>query len=306
VRAGEESCSLDGSQDDIDYLSRSIGGHPRQESDPPAVAITSPQQGATMTDGWQAEVSASDPSGILRVEMYSNGDFWMSAAEAPYTFYFRSMQPGVYALRARAVDWYANATVSEIVTVIVPRDPPPTCTADADCGHGALCQKGVCVDPTPPPTAGDLGAACASDLDCGAGPCLAASSSYCSAGCREDAGIYCPYGFGCGEDFFCHSLSSTPPGGAGAPCSGDEQCQHGVCADLASGQGYCTQTCTADGPACPGGAGCRTLADQTQVCGRPSRGGCAAAPAGAGGGGAGAALLVALALGLGRRRARRP
>ncbi|HEY3358214.1 MAG TPA: Ig-like domain-containing protein, partial [Polyangia bacterium] len=302
MRSGEQSCSVDGSQDDLEYLSIALGGHqPRQETTPPAVSITSPAHGATMADTWEAAVDATDESGVLRVEMYSNGDFWNMAAEAPYTFYFRAMSPGVYALRARAIDWYANAAVSPIVTVIVPKPAPATCTSDPACGQQLRCQKGVCVDPTPPPAAGDLGAACADDVDCGAGPCFAASSKYCSQGCREDAGIYCPFGFACGADYFCHSIAGTPPGGLGATCTANESCQHGVCAGAAEGKaGYCTQACVPGGEACAGGGGCVTL-DQgaTHVCGRPSSGGCAAAPGGAGPLGVGVALALGLVLGLG-------
>jgi hypothetical protein len=304
--AGASSCAADGYQDDLDYLRQAVGpGYPQWQ--PPTVSITEPGDGMVVEDGWlDVAAAATSPTFVESVTFWVNGTSWASVDAPPYTTRLELPAPGVYSIRAHVADAY-NSADSQVVNVFVPLPQPVTCGNDAACGSVWRCVDGRCLGPPPTPSFGVLGAACMDESDCLSGRCQSASSNYCSRACREDVGAYCPYGYSCAVDGYCESQTEIPPGGLGAPCQKDRQCQKRVC--VADGeQGYCSQRCFLNGFACPLGAACLAQPDSSlYACGRPHPGGCAVGrglPSEPGGAVAwlGAALVLA---GLRRRRANR-
>ena len=276
------SCSSDGSQDDVAYLLRAIGGSNRTaDTSRPHVAVIWPPDGTLLGSGpFDVRVLATDPSGVAQVDLYLDGAAAHSLGVSPFVFGLVGVAPGTHQLMANATDWFYNAATSEPVAITVSAPPPP-CQTEADCDAGRSCQDGVCTTGSPP---GATGAACALGADCQSGTCVTDAQSYCTEDCANDGS--CPDGYDCQEQL-CIVLGA-PPGGTGAPCATDADCRSGPCADIANG-GYCTEACDPDGAPCPNGGACEKSGDGgTALCGRtPSdvadvkESGCAAAPSGA-------------------------
>ncbi|HEY3353063.1 MAG TPA: trypsin-like serine protease [Polyangia bacterium] len=91
----------------------------------------------------------------------------------------------------------------------------------------------------------------------------------------------------------------------GGTCAHNGECHSGVCAEGDTPNGYCTQLCDSQ-VACPGGATCTPVDQNTSICGRPGSAGGGGCQVGGGPlAGSGIGLLLGLALlGLARRRAR--
>jgi hypothetical protein len=82
----------------------------------------------------------------------------------------------------------------------------------------------------------------------------------CRSTCRPDAGVCSnddPYWQTCVPD----AGAPKPPADLGAPCTNDSGCAFGFCklttsSGVAYPEGYCTQRCGANQPACPEGSVC--------------------------------------------------
>ena len=88
----------------------------------PAVALTNPASGATLTSPAtiQLNADASDADGsIAQVDFYQGSALIGSATTAPYTFSWTNVTPGSYALTARATDNDGAVTISDIINVTV-------------------------------------------------------------------------------------------------------------------------------------------------------------------------------------------
>ena len=102
------------------------------EKTPPTVALTSPLPGAVLAGAVTLSATASDASGISKVEFYANGVLKGTsfAAASPYTFNWNTtlVPNGTYSLTAKAYDKAGNTTVSATVSVTVanPDTTPPT------------------------------------------------------------------------------------------------------------------------------------------------------------------------------------
>ncbi|MFT4309055.1 MAG: Ig-like domain-containing protein [Candidatus Woesearchaeota archaeon] len=98
----------------------------------PTVSLIRPSDGASYDEGdtVYAEADASDADGdIDRVEFLLNGDLVHTDYDEPYTAQFKSLTPGTYELRARAVDndnaHRTSAPVSfKIDAPDIPNKPP--------------------------------------------------------------------------------------------------------------------------------------------------------------------------------------
>jgi hypothetical protein len=314
TRSGESNCSTNNYQDDKLFLTQNVGGGgSNPETTPPNVAITSPANGATVGSSFDVTVTATDASGIAKIELYANGALNNSSVVSPATFSLLGMQAGTYQLQAKATDSFGNVGTSATIAVTVPGGQPTGCTSNAQCGTNQTCQSGTCVDNPPAPTGGALGANCSTNDDCTSTWCIHGEQNYCTQACNEAQGIYCPSGYYCSTDGFCLSSTPIPPGATGAPCSANLQCRSQICVD-GTNNGYCTAVCQPNGNPCPNGSHCVDSGDgQTYVCDRPltathdggtgentTSGGCAAAPGASGSALAG--LVLALLLGAPRRR----
>ncbi len=99
------------------------GGSAPQPGDTtaPISAITSPANGASVTGTVTVNVSASDNTGISRVELYVNGTLLATETTAPYSFSWDTSASGTGTryLKAVAYDLAGNSGESSPVTVTV-------------------------------------------------------------------------------------------------------------------------------------------------------------------------------------------
>lgn len=128
--SGGSYATLVGGTDWIGWVklaTNSIG--PTQTNNLPVVSITSPQNNAVLTAGTSTTiaVSASDTDGsISKVRVYLNDSLLGTDTASPYQFAWSNLVPGVYAIRALAVDNRGAVKASITRTVTVNGGGPPT------------------------------------------------------------------------------------------------------------------------------------------------------------------------------------
>jgi hypothetical protein len=92
------------------------------DTTPPAISLTSPAAGATIsgTKSVTLAASASDASGIQSVEFYVDGVLLARDTSAPYSasWSLRRVAKGSHTLRARAVDTAGNSAEQSIVVTV--------------------------------------------------------------------------------------------------------------------------------------------------------------------------------------------
>ncbi|NVI99728.1 M20/M25/M40 family metallo-hydrolase [Myxococcus sp. AM009] len=88
---------------------------------PPEVAITAPAAGSTVSGVTTVTASATDASGVNRVEFFVDGELKATDTTAPYAFDWdtAAVPNGSHAVTARAVDLVGVAATSSAVTVTV-------------------------------------------------------------------------------------------------------------------------------------------------------------------------------------------
>jgi Bacterial Ig domain len=89
----------------------------------PTVAISSPSNGATVTNGSIVSVTASDNVGVARVELWVDGALASTDASAPYGFTIGALSAGAHTLQARGYDAAGNTGVSATVSVTMSASP---------------------------------------------------------------------------------------------------------------------------------------------------------------------------------------
>ena len=104
---------------------------------PPTVAITSPQSGATFTAPASITINAtaSDSDGsIARVEFYNGSTLLGSDTSSPYSFTWTNVPAGNYSLTARAFDNAGASTTSSPPVLVTVAQPPagPSVVASTD------------------------------------------------------------------------------------------------------------------------------------------------------------------------------
>ena len=114
-------------------ISITVNNAPPPDITAPAVAITSPANGATVSNAVEVTASASDAVGVTRVDFYRDGVFMLSDDSAPYSAVFDSkmLANGAHSLQAKAYDVAGNEGVSGSLSVSVFNAPPPDTTAPA-------------------------------------------------------------------------------------------------------------------------------------------------------------------------------
>src|SRR5438132_8054935 len=98
----------------------------------PAVSLSAPKTGATLTGAATLSATATDNIAVKQVDFLVDGNLAKSAASSPYTVSWdsSSVGNGTHSVAARAVDTAGNQTTSAAVTVTVanvtaPPPPPP-------------------------------------------------------------------------------------------------------------------------------------------------------------------------------------
>jgi hypothetical protein len=91
------------------------------DTTPPAVAISAPLAGATVSGVTTVSASASDNVGVTKVELYVDGVLKATDTASPYSFSWDTTGAanGTHSLTARAYDAASNATTSAAVSVTV-------------------------------------------------------------------------------------------------------------------------------------------------------------------------------------------
>jgi subtilisin family serine protease len=97
------------------------------DTTPPTVAMTSPDDGATVSGTVTVSANANDASGITKVDFYSNGVKIGADTSAPYAIDWdtSTLTPGSYTLNAVATDGANNSATSDSRNVTVESPPPP-------------------------------------------------------------------------------------------------------------------------------------------------------------------------------------
>lgn len=152
------------------------------ETNPPTLAITSPDNGATLPPTFTIAATATDDTAVARVEFYVDGlsvGNDTSAAGDGYALTVEGVDPGSHELEVIARDPSGNeASATITITVADGCDACPDGSADyvcvegacllADgqgCDDGALCASGLCLDD------GEAGQYCTSTCDLAADDC---------------------------------------------------------------------------------------------------------------------------------------
>lgn len=113
-----------------DIALASVTGTAASDTQPPAVAITSPT-GGNISGLVPVDVMATDNVAVARVELYANNSLVATDMFSPFGFTIDTgpYKDGTLILQARAYDGTGNATTSAPVTVTVVNDTtPPTIT----------------------------------------------------------------------------------------------------------------------------------------------------------------------------------
>jgi hypothetical protein len=97
------------------------GGGGGGDTTPPTVSVTSPANGATVSGALAVNATASDDTGVTRVDVLVDGAPEGSDTTAPYsvTIDTTTLSNGSHAISARAFDAANNAATSATVTVTV-------------------------------------------------------------------------------------------------------------------------------------------------------------------------------------------
>ena len=97
------------------------------DSTPPAVSITSPANGATISGSQTFSANASDNVGVTRVEFYVDSTLVYTDTGAPYetSLITGSYSNGAHTLKAKAFDTAQNVESSISVTISNAADPTP-------------------------------------------------------------------------------------------------------------------------------------------------------------------------------------
>ncbi|MBI5484059.1 MAG: fibronectin type III domain-containing protein, partial [Deltaproteobacteria bacterium] len=98
------------------------------ESIPPSISITNPGDNAKISDTVLVSASATDNTGVVKVEFLVNGNIQSTVATAPYEFTWdtRALQPGTYSITAKAYDAAGNVGTTSISAIVASELTPPT------------------------------------------------------------------------------------------------------------------------------------------------------------------------------------
>ena len=185
------SCSCGGSQtNSAQRLEDYLGLRPA-ETNPPILAITSPDDGATVPPTFTIAATATDDTSVTRVEFYVDGlgvGNDSSAAGDAYSLTVEDLDAGEHELSVIARDPSGNeATATRTITVA------SGCDACADGSTDYVCVEGECLLAD--------GQGCTDDVQCANDLCFddGDAGTYCTSTCDLLADA-CGQGFDCTDD----------------------------------------------------------------------------------------------------------
>jgi hypothetical protein len=99
---------------------------PPPDTTAPTVAMTSPANGAMVSGTAVVDVAASDNNGVVKVDLYVDGVFYVSDTTSPYSFAWdvSALPDGVYTLQLVAYDAAGNSASTPPCSVTVNNVPP--------------------------------------------------------------------------------------------------------------------------------------------------------------------------------------
>ncbi len=148
------SCGT-GAYDDHDDLVFAVGGGAPGDTTPPSVTLTAPAAGSTVGGTITLAATATDDTGVARVEFLVDGMAKGSDATAPFTLAWNTTTAasGAHVLQARAYDAAGNVGTSTSVSVTVSNSAPPvlaaydaTLRAPRCAAVGNVCDSGTLLD----------------------------------------------------------------------------------------------------------------------------------------------------------------
>jgi len=100
---------------------------PPPDTTPPAVGITAPTNGATVSGTISVSATASDDVGVTKVEFYQGSTLLQTVTSGPYSINWdtTTVADAAYLVTAKAYDAAGNSTTSTAVSVTVSNAPPP-------------------------------------------------------------------------------------------------------------------------------------------------------------------------------------
>ena len=109
-------------------VTAAAGYVPPADTTPPAVAMTDPVAGANVSGIAVVNVSASDAVGVVEVDLYVDGVFFVADTASPYSFALdtTTLPNGSHTLHAVASDAAGNSASSAPISVTVSNVPPDT------------------------------------------------------------------------------------------------------------------------------------------------------------------------------------
>ncbi|RJQ44246.1 MAG: hypothetical protein C4534_06715 [Gaiellales bacterium] len=113
----ETDWRINSSQQSLDAFRQAVS---LPDSEPPVVSVDSPSPGATLSGTVAVEISASDGSGISKVELYVGDRLIDTKTSAPYGshIYTRSLADGSYSVTAKAYDATGNTSTRSVEVTV--------------------------------------------------------------------------------------------------------------------------------------------------------------------------------------------
>lgn len=190
---GPRTCMCGGTTQNSVQILYDVLGPAGTDTTQPAIDISSPSNGATVSPGFVVDVIASDNLGVERVELVIDGSIFGTDNTGPYSFTVSTIAAGSHNLEARAFDAAGNMSTDSI-TVNVSGGVDPGDECPSACAAGTHCEGGICVPDAPSP--GDTGQPCEGAADCVSGICgRDGDTRLCTEPCIDSTS--CPEGFEC-------------------------------------------------------------------------------------------------------------
>ena len=215
-------------------LSEALG--PGTQPPPPTVGITYPPPEAQIGEEPIFQIAASDPRGVVRIEIFLNGWRWKTFNERdsivpPFSWptsynisFTEPIPPGIVDVEVRAYNdlglpgAFPDGPSYSTAEVTVLRGD--LCSSPDDCFDGQRCEEGRCFWDQP---VGELGESCEFDQQCIGedvydGHCAdSGDGRICTYECVAGINDFCPEGYHCpgaeGAEGFCMPGDGEPPPG---------------------------------------------------------------------------------------------
>ncbi len=219
----QRMCNCSGMNSHLKLMS-ALG--PGQSTIPaPALTVTQPAAGATVTAGTNVIGTASSKRGVAKVELWLNGYKWgekkgvpfgqNDQPESPYAIPIPTEVPdSIIDVVMIAKDDIGTATMSPPITVT--KGAAGGCVTADTCLAGQKCEQGKCFWD---PASGEIGDVCTYPQFCLSGMCIAPQGideMRCSQNCIPNVEDSCPMGYEC--------LAASATSGACWPKSEDTGC----------------------------------------------------------------------------------